>query len=111
MTFNQKSRNFLSIPMGISMGIHSLLVAGLIFLFWEKPAPKPKMPPIEITHIKLEQRKAITPKENEKPVKGNPRPLKASQSFQPALHLVSKVSIPVKPITTALKNINTIIKK
>lgn len=115
MLFNHKGQQLLSIPMGISMGIHALLATGLIFLSWEKPAPKPAMPPIKITHIKLDQKKATTSKETTKPVRGNPEALKASQSFQPTPHhartVSRKTSIPVKPITPAVNNINTIFQK
>lgn len=51
------------------MGLHALLATGLIFLSWEKSAPKPEMPPIKITHIKLEQNKIATPKKTTLPVK------------------------------------------
>ncbi len=111
MVFKHTGRSVLSIPMGISIGIHFLLVAGLIFLSWEKPAPKTEIPPIKISYISLEQKKEVIPKETKKPIKENPNPLKTSQPFRTTLHhaskIIKKVSLPVKPSPQTPNNIST----
>ena len=84
MALKHTGRSVLSIPIGISIGIHSLLVMGLIFLSWEKPAPKPELSSIKISHISLDQKKAVIPKEPPKPVKEDPKSLKSSQPIKPS---------------------------
>ena len=115
MSFKHTNRILLSTPMGISIGIHALLAAGIIFLSWERPEQKLEIPPIKITHIKLEKKKPATPKKTIKPVKGDPKSLKVSQPFKPTLQqtrtILRKISIPVKPIIPIVHNINNIAQK
>jgi hypothetical protein len=59
MSFKHTNQILLSTPMGISIGIHALLAAGIIFLSWERPERKLEIPPIKIKHIKLEHKKSI----------------------------------------------------
>ena len=47
MPFKHSGRNLLSVPMGISAGIHTLLIASLVFLSWEKTTTKPEIPSIK----------------------------------------------------------------
>ncbi|MBC8288497.1 MAG: energy transducer TonB [Nitrospinae bacterium] len=78
-------------------------MTGLIFLSGEKPAPKQEMPSIKISHIFLKQKTT-------KPEKGDSKPLKTSQAFQPVPHHASTVSgkipLSVKPSTPSTDNIN-----
>lgn len=107
MSLKHTDWNLLSLPMGISTGIHTLLMTGLIFLSGEKTAPKQEMSSIKISHIILKQKTT-------KPEKGNSKPLKISHPFQPVPHHASSVSReiprPVKPGTPASDNINTVIQ-
>ena len=101
MDFKHSGRNLLALPMGISAGIHTLLIVGLIFLSWGKTAPKPEIPPIRIANVLLEPEKTrptrkinrkntLTTTEGSKP--GKPTTLKAPQPFQPAQRRTSAVS-------------------
>jgi len=103
MPFKHSGRNLLSVPMGISAGIHTLLIASLVFLSWEKTTTKPEIPPIKIANVFLEPEKtkpiqkinrenalAATQQETSKPEKGTT--LKAPQPFQPTQRHTSNVS-------------------
>ena len=111
MAFKHTGRSVLSIPMGISVGIHALLVAGLIFLSWEKTAPKTDMPPIKISHISLEQKNKASRQETTKPAKGILKPENPTQLFKPAHHhastVIRKTPLPVKASTQTFDNIST----
>ncbi len=113
MSFKHKSRSLLSIPMGISAGIHALLMVGLTLSSWEKPIPKAETPPIKITNILLEQEKmfSTTRQKTTKRYKENPKPLKASPFFQPVSRHTSpvsrKVPAPVKPSIPTSDNMDT----
>lgn len=69
MHIRRSGRNLLSLPMGISAGIHAVLIVNLIFLSWNKIAPKPETPPIKIQNVFL-----LSEKENSPPRKSNPVP-------------------------------------
>jgi TonB family protein len=103
MVFRRSGRNLLALPMGISTGIHALLMASLIFLSWEKTASKPEVPPIKIAAVLLEPEKikpaqeinrvstlAVAQQKTSKPSK--PTALETPQSFQPARRHTSTVS-------------------
>ena len=121
MPFKHSGRNLLSVPMGISAGIHTLLIASLVFLSWEKTTTKPEIPPIKIANVFLEPEKtkpiqkinrenalAATQQETSKPEKGTT--LKAPQPFQPTQRHTSNVSrkgpLPIKPSTPVSNNLN-----
>jgi TonB family protein len=111
MAFKHTGRSVLSIPMGISIGIHALLVTGLIYLTWDKPTPKTEIPLIKISHISLEQKKKTSPQKTTKPAKGNLKPQNSSQLFKPAHHhastVIRKNPLPVKPSIQTSDNIST----
>jgi hypothetical protein len=115
MSFKHTNRILLSTPMGISICIHALLAAGIIILSWERPERKLEIPPIKIKHIKLDHKKSTSRKETKKLVKGDPKSLKVSQPFKPTLQqtrtVLRQISIPVKPITPIVNNINNIAQK
>jgi TonB family protein len=117
MVFRRSGRNLLALPMGISTGIHALLMASLIFLSWEKTASKPEVPPIKIATVFLEPEKiksaqeinrvntlAVAHQETSKPSK--PTTLETPQSFQPAQRHTSNVSrkgpLPIQASTPRL---------
>jgi TonB family protein len=117
MVFRRSGRNLLALPMGISTGIHALLMASLIFLSWEKTASKPEVPPIKIAAVLLEPEKikpaqeinrvstlAVAQQKTSKPSK--PTALETPQSFQPARRHTSKISrkgpLPIQPSTPRL---------
>ena len=119
MPLKHTDRNLLSIPMGISVTIHILLVISLTSFLWKNTVSKPETPPIKINYISLESKKTqkkITPrKRTAKPAKGIPRPLKTSnplkapKPFQPVQQHASTASIltpiPVKAVSPTANNI------
>lgn len=54
MHIRRSGRNLLSVPMGISAGIHVVLIVSLMFLSWKKIVPIPETPPIKIQNIFLQ---------------------------------------------------------
>ena len=121
MPFKHSGRNLLSVPMGISAGIHTLLIASLVFLSWEKTTTKPEIPPIKIANVFLEPEKtkpiqkinrenalAATQQETSKPERGTT--LKAPQPFQPTQRHTSNVlrkgPLPIKSSTPVSNNLN-----
>jgi TonB family protein len=68
MHIRRSGRNLLSLPMGISAGIHAVLIVSLIFLSWNKIAPKPETPPIKIQNVFLQSEKENSPSRKSNPV-------------------------------------------
>ena len=118
MPLKHTDQNLLSIPMGISVIIHILLLITLASLSWNNTVSKPERQPIKIKYVAFEPKqiqKQITPlQKTAKPAKGNSRPLKittplkATKPFQPAQQHSSTVSkIPPLPVEPTTPNTNT----
>lgn len=111
MTLKNTERNLISIPMGISVVIHILLVISLSSIAWENSVSKPETPPIRIKYVASEPKKVqknIVPQhKTAKPAKGNPKPLKPpkpiklSKPFQPVQQRTVYKNFSRSPISPA----------
>jgi TonB family protein len=114
MLIKRSVRNPLSVPIGISVGFHALLIVGLMFLPWVKAVSKPVIPPLKIVSVLWEKEKALKKKtlKPAKPEKGTSKAVKTSQPVQPSPRHSNSVSkmvnpLPIEPRTLTSENIST----
>ncbi|MBT5029072.1 MAG: energy transducer TonB [Nitrospina sp.] len=114
MLIKRSVRNPLSVPIGISVGFHTLLIVGLMYLPWAKAISKPEISPLKIVTVLWEKEKALKKKtlKATKPEKGAPKAVKASQPVQPSPRHSNSVSkmvnpLPIEPRTLTSANIST----